>query len=138
MKIGPILLSVAVAVSACATPRGPVTASDRPSTHCLLIATIAREQYDYDADMILPLDRGAYVPRCDWKALGLDVELVDYDSLEPLSPIISFRVPRRSGGYRVVRVLHYNGVHAYDRTCRLELKAGEWRLVEECPITWSF
>ena len=138
MRAWSILLSAAFAISACAKPPAPALGSAGPSTACLLIAAIAKQQYEIDETHTLPLDRKAYVPRCDWEAMGLNVEMRDYDSLGPLASIFSFQRPRRSGGYRIVRVTHYNGAHAYGRRCRLELKAGEWRLVEECPLTWSF
>lgn len=138
MKIAPILLTVALALSACARPPEQATGPGGPSTDCLLVAEIARAQYGYDATMTLSLNREAFVPQCDWAALNLTVEVLDYDRLQPLSSLFSFERPRRSGWRRIVRVLHYNGIHSYQRVCQLEQEAGQWRLVEECPVTWSF
>lgn len=135
-----LLLSAALAVSGCATAPGTLApTSSRPSTDCILIAEIAKAQYGYDETKVLLLNREGYVPRCDWVGLGLNVEIVRPDDLDSFTPWLLFQRPRGSGERRVVVVSHWwGGAHFYERTCQLRPEGDRWRLVEECPVTWSF
>ena len=131
------VLTVAVALASCATaPSGSLPGGTTVQPlNCVLMAEVARTQYEFSLDRPMPVNRDGYVPRCDWASLGVEIEVLTFRDIEPLSPLVTFGRPWGLGGQRQVRINFWNGIHTWTRTCRLERTAGEWRLVEECPVT---
>ena len=130
-------LGVTLALSSCATaPAEPVPVGiGAQPLNCVLIAEVAKAQYEFSIDRPMPIDRAGYVPRCDWPSLGLEVEVLALQEIEALTPLVRFGRPWGLGDQRQVKIIYWNGLHSWGRACRLRRMAGQWRLVEPCPVT---
>jgi hypothetical protein len=108
-------------------PNSPSSLDD-----CAVIAAMAREQYGWIDSF--PLDREGFAPECDWEPLG--VRIVIRDLAEPGDFSGSARLSRPTywGRSAVVFVSYFNGIHLWDRRCRLTRSEEGWRLVEECEV----
>lgn len=115
-----------------ASPPGHPSSRD----DCEIVAAVASGQYGWND--AFPLDREGFVPACDWDALGVRIVLRDGVEFGDFSGSARLSRPTYWGRSAVIFVSYFNGIHVWDRRCRLTRTEEGWRLTAECEVVDFF